>query len=67
MHQIQIGQRVKVLVDDDRGCKWYGGVVLAHTTIGEAHRPGGWPTYDVETMDGRRYTHASPECVKVSR
>lgn len=62
-----VGARVKVAVDDERGSRWYAGTVVAHSTIGQAYYPGGYPTYDIATDDGRRYDRCSPACVKAAR
>src|SRR5688572_24565762 len=64
---IPVGARVDVKVDDERGRRWYPARVVAHGAIGTAHRPGGWPTYDVATDDGRRYDACAPECVRTAK
>lgn len=66
-HAIEVGARVLVLVDDDRGCRWYPGTVTGHSAIGTAVRAGGWPTYDVRMDDGRVYETCSPECVRAAK
>lgn len=45
---------------------WRVGTVVGHSAIGQAHRPGGWPTYDVTMRDGNVITNAAAECVKVA-
>ena len=72
MHTIPMHATVKVRFQSqhigDRFYRtgWRVGTVVGQSTIGEAHTPGGVPTYDVRLRDGNVITHCSAECVRAS-